>query len=138
MRTLLICIFSIFIMSYDLPTSFAASELEDKQLFEATLKRANGGEVDAQLELGNLYIQGKGVSKDYQKAKEWYEKAAKQGHAIAQYNLSILFITGQGIQKDYQKAREWLEKAAQQGYAEAQYRLGSMYVDGEYVRQDYQ
>ena len=43
-------------------------------------KKAQKGNVKSQVQLGNCYIQGLGVSKDTLKAIYWYERAAKQGY----------------------------------------------------------
>ena len=37
--------------------------------------------------LGLLYQNGQGVAKDYQKAREWYQKAADAGNAWAKNAL---------------------------------------------------
>ena len=42
-------------------------------------KAAARGDVGAQVYLGNLYTEGKGVAQDYGKAAKFYEKAAAQG-----------------------------------------------------------
>ncbi len=36
---------------------------------------ANGGDPDAMMKLGDAYMAGKGVPKDYTEAKKWYDKA---------------------------------------------------------------
>ena len=38
----------------------------------------------AQYNLGRMYYEGDGVSQDYKKAAEWYNKAAIQGNSYAQ------------------------------------------------------
>jgi TPR repeat protein len=37
--------------------------------------------------LGNLYLNGNGVPKDYAEARKWYEKAAAAGNEVAKTNL---------------------------------------------------
>ena len=51
-------------------------------------RSAKGGNTDAQYELGYMYHNGIGVSKDYAKAAEWYRKAAKGGDMRARKILS--------------------------------------------------
>ena len=53
-----------------------------------------------------MYYKGQGVRQDYQKAFEWYTKAANQGHAKAQFNLGVMYEEGQGVRQDYRKAKE--------------------------------
>ena len=54
--------------------------------YEWTL-RAEQGDVDAQLNLGNMYFNGEGVPQDDKAAVKWYRLAAEQGNARAQHNL---------------------------------------------------
>ena len=84
-----------------------------------------------------MYAHGHGVPKDYEKARQWYERAAAQGDMTAQYNLGLLYADGVGVPQDYKKARQLWEQAAAQGDAKAQNNLGSMYENGEGVPQDY-
>ncbi|MBP5419901.1 MAG: SEL1-like repeat protein [Bacteroidales bacterium] len=78
------------------------------------------------------------VEQDYQKAVEWYTKAAEQGYARAQYNLGDCYKNGRGVEQDYQKAVEWYTKAAEQGDETAQCNLGNCYKNGQGVEQNYQ
>jgi TPR repeat protein len=73
--------------------------------------------------LGELYYFGLGVDKDYEKAAEWYQKAALQGDADAQYKLGVCYYYGHGTSQDHTKAVEWLQKAADQGQEDAQKKL---------------
>ena len=95
------------------------------------------GDAGAQNFLGVLYADGKGVSRDYVKARQWYEKAAAQGDAMAKYNLGLIYAQGQGVPKDYDQAQQWVEKAAVQGNASAQTYLGALYGSGKGVPQDH-
>jgi TPR repeat protein len=48
-------------------------------------KAAAQENTGAQYNLGVMYTNGKGVSKDAKQAVYWYKKAAEQGYAGAQY-----------------------------------------------------
>ena len=61
---------------------------------------ADQGQAGAQYQLGLLYGNGKGVTKDDAKARLWHEKAAIQGHTEAQVNLGILLMYARGGQQD--------------------------------------
>ena len=112
-------------------------EAEDKGDFKTALqyyeKAAKQEYADAQTALGIMYYGGDGVTQDYIKAKEWFEKAANQGDVYAQNWLGDIY----GIKQDYTKAIYWYEKAANQGYAEAQGNLGWLYYHGYGVSQNY-
>lgn len=73
----------------------------------------------------------------YEKAAEWYRKAAEQGLSEAQNNLGVMYKDGQGVKKDYQEAVRWFQLAARQGNVLAQSNLGWMYQRGRGVAQDY-
>jgi TPR repeat protein len=94
---------------------------------------------DVQFDLGLKHLNGMGVAKDYKKASEYFEEAAKRGHASAQYNLGYMYQKGDGVKKDYQRARSLYEQAAKQGHSNAQNSLGYMYDTGLGLnQQDYE
>ncbi len=93
--------------------------------------------AEADFQRGKDFDLGRGVPQDHAKAREWYEKAARQGHANAQNNLGVLYARGEGGPRDYVKAREWYEKAAAQGHAPAQFNLAGLYASGEGGPRDY-
>ncbi len=107
------------------------------QQFNEKLELAQQGDVRAQYDLGNMYLKGKGVNIDEQKAFEWLEKAAKKGYSKAEYKLGYLFLKGKGTSRNHAKAAKWLQRAARQGYSPAQFYLGKMYADGMYFKRDY-
>ena len=55
---------------------------------------AEVGDANAQFNLGAMYANGEGVSKDDAEAVKWYRLAAAQGHAKAQYILGVMYVTG--------------------------------------------
>ena len=97
---------------------------------------AEEGNAQAQLHLGMLYHQARGVPQDSTTARQWYEKAAAQGYASGQNNLGYLYNNGKGVPKDETKGVEWIRKAAEQRDANGQASLGEMYRDGRGVPQD--
>ena len=94
-------------------------------------------DANANFNLGKRYESGDGVAKDYDKAREWYEKAAAKDNSAAMNNLGMLYDYGHGVVKDYDKAREWYEKAAAKGNSDAMTNLGWLYHYGRGVAQDY-
>ena len=136
-------IIAIFVLLFYVAKSSKSPEdlyREGRTLYEKELyvdaipliqESAEKGYADAQCHLGYCYENGQGISKDEQKAVEWYKKAAEQGNPYAQYNLGNCYEYGQGVSKDEQKATEWYKKAAEQGNAEAQYNLGYSYDYGK-------
>jgi TPR repeat protein len=64
--------------------------------------------------------QGRGAQKSFQKAAQWYQKAAKQGHVQAQNNLAWLYEKGQGVEQSLVTAYACFDVAAAQGFELAQ------------------
>ena len=68
-----------------------------KEFRKITLKPLNGirlaaeqNNANAQNNLGYMYLNGYGVSKDYTEAVKWYRLAAQQGNINAKENLKEL------------------------------------------------
>lgn len=79
-------------------------------------KAATEGDVQAQVRLGFMFDQGRGVRQDYAVARQWYEKAASQGNASAQFNLGVMHEIGKSVRQDRAKAKEYYGKACDQGH----------------------
>ncbi len=117
-----------------LSTTCFAQEAPD---VKSLTKKAEAGDVTAQIALGLAYDQGKGgLEQDRRKAAEWFGKAAAQGAAEAQFNLGTMYDLGAGVKKDQAKALEFFGKAAAQGMADAQFNLANMYATGRGTEQD--
>jgi len=91
---------------------------------------AEAGDGDAQNVLGGLYLQGWGVDKDYNQAREWFEKSAAQVNPMGCYNLGGMYANGIGVEQDCDKARELVQKPAEAGNPIGQVNLGALYADG--------
>jgi TPR repeat protein len=103
----------------------------EKSLFWAE-KAAAQGSAFFEYELGNkLYL-----GNNFDKAKEWYEKAANQGFIEAMASLGAIFYNSDNKESNPYKAFEWYEKAAKLGNGRAQYVLGLMYENGKGVNKN--
>ncbi|MBQ8870892.1 MAG: sel1 repeat family protein [Alphaproteobacteria bacterium] len=99
---------------------------------EKMTRLANEGRLEAQLNLGYMYLYGQdGVQTDYKKAFQFYEMAANQNNAIALNNLGSLYFNGIGTEINYQKAAELFFKAAEQGSDDAAVNLAFIYLSSE-------
>ena len=83
-----------------------------------------------------MYYIGKGTIIDYQKAAEWFKKAAEQGMLRAQYNLAECYYEGVGVPCDKQKAVEWWTKAAGQGDRPSIIKIAYLHEVGSVVEQN--
>src|SRR5689334_14528122 len=91
---------------------------------------AEQGDAIAQIKLGGIYADGKGVERDYSAALDWFRRAADQGNARAQFNLGTMYEHGQGTSQDYNEAAKWYRLAVAQDHAGAQFNLGTLYAEG--------
>jgi uncharacterized protein len=100
---------------------------------------ADQGDAEAQIRMGIMCLEGKGVSQDFKEAVKWFRLAANQGNAEAQSFLgSIYHDGGKGVPQDYREAAKWYRLAAQQDHADSQEALGDIFYDGGIgVTQDY-
>jgi TPR repeat protein len=83
------------------------------------------GDNRAQIYLGVMYAEGRGVKQDFSEAFKWFQLAA--AHSQAQVSLGHLYAQGLGVAQDYSEANRWYRLAAAQKNAEAQYSLGLAY-----------
>jgi serine/threonine protein kinase/TPR repeat protein len=73
------------------------------------------GFLDAQGNLGVLYIYGQGVPKDEQKAVALFRDGAEKGNPLCMYFYAMCFDGGVGVDRDRKSARAWYVRAAQGG-----------------------
>src|SRR3954452_24105895 len=93
---------------------------------------AEGGDADAQFNLGQAYRLGRGVPLDLAAATIWFERAARKGHLDAQTTLGLLtFQNG-----DRAAGLKWLKAAADQGEPRALLVYGTALFNGDGVAQD--
>ena len=113
---------------------------EHRETFLQTMTRkAEEGNVDAQLSLGYMYLYGDadaGVTSDYEQAFKYYSMAAAQGDNIAINNLGSLYYSGVGTKRNPYKAAILFAKAADQGNVEAAVNLAFLYLSGSGIQQD--
>ncbi len=82
---------------------------------EMIAESARLGYAPAQSRLGLMYLTGDGVDLSYEKAFDWFTKAADQGDSEALYQLGGLFEWGNGVTESVDKAIELYSKAKELG-----------------------
>lgn len=65
------------------------------------LEAAEGGYKDGMAILGAMYLFGRGVENDGQKAEYWLKRAGGSGQVDAQSILGIMYATGQRGTEEY-------------------------------------
>ncbi len=111
----------------------------NSEAFESFKKAAEKGNVEAQVKVSAMYLEGNGTSKNYSEANKWLRKAATKGHTNSQFLLGLAYYDGeQGLKQDHTEAAKWIRKAAVNEYSLAQYILATMYVSGLGVPKNYE
>ncbi|MBF0141073.1 MAG: sel1 repeat family protein [Magnetococcales bacterium] len=81
----------------------------------ADLHAAAGlGDAKAQVQIGWLYHEGRGVPQNEAEAAKWYLKAAEGGDVGAQMLIALMLALGEGVPRDDRMANFWFQKAASQ------------------------
>ena len=100
---------------------FYSYKKDEKTAFWYT-KAAEQGLPEAQAMLWMLYLLGRGVTRNYAKARHYFEQALQGGElnveaAVAQYWLGQMYKEGIGVSKDCEKGEKLIHLAAINGYA---------------------
>ena len=102
-----------------------------------------GGSVSAEsaaaeMTAEELYLTGLDAytAGDYEKAMEYFQKAADAGNVEGWRGLGNLYAQGLGVKEDSSRALEYYRLAAAQGDAKSYYNLAIMYESGEAMEKD--
>lgn len=77
---------------------------DEKKGIELFKQSADQGTIAAQLIVGDMYRDGKGVRQDYSKAVDYYQKAAEQDNEQGLSSLAWMFQEGIGVNKNIEIA----------------------------------
>ncbi|CAO5681393.1 MAG: hypothetical protein HEEMFOPI_01493 [Holosporales bacterium] len=136
----------------------------NEKAFKCIEELATQGDTEAKIYLGICYCKGNGVTKNYEKSAEWFQKSADQKNVTSDNDLKIKknyvkalewstkdankgysaslqnlenFYNDPCVHKNYTKATEWFQKSANYGYVLAQNKLGRWNLVGFHVPQNY-
>ena len=101
-------------------------------------RKAEMGYRDAFCKLGEMYLDGKGISKDYQKAREMFEKAILDDEHFgdgysgylrdrAKAYLGVIYRDGLGVESNQIKAKTFLADSADKNDAKGMYELAILF-----------
>lgn len=82
---------------------------------QSLVRRANKGDVEAQAELGRLYLTGALFPKNYSEAFRWLELASQKGSVQAQIDLGLMYYGGIGVTQSIFDAYVWFNIASALG-----------------------
>lgn len=89
------------------------------------------GSPAAQLAIGVLKLEGKGIAKNVTEAIFWLKRAYIGKNPKSGLMLSAVYANGLGVTENMVKAREYLKGSADMGVPKAQYHYAGMLIDGD-------
>ena len=104
---------------------------KEQKAYDAFFLSAKSGDIDSQMILGEMYLDGIGVKIDHEKAFFWLSKAAGNGDIEAQYLLGFMYENGIKVAVNIPRAVTLYKKAAKQGDILSQYSLAMIYKEGK-------
>ena len=87
-----------------------STQLGFGQSIEELKKKAEKGDVQAQLLLGGKLIDGEGIQKNEREGARWLAKAVEQNDKCAKYCYGVCLTYGIGVSKDLEKAVKLLDE----------------------------
>jgi TPR repeat protein len=99
--------------------AFISTDLKaDVPSLKELRQRAESGDVNSQLELGNRYSVGSALFDEpinIEESLRWYKKAADQNDVGAQLKLARIYDNGINVPPDHKSALYWYCRAAEEG-----------------------
>ena len=115
----------------------ARERIEELKVKQAAEAKRRVEQAARDFEEGDRYLYGRGVPRDYAKAREMLEKAAAGGNGASMNALGRLYRDGLGGRRDYGKAREWFERGSTVADSHSMINYADLYREGLGVQRDY-
>lgn len=98
------------------------------ELMSWLTKAAVDGNVDAQFELGKMYLGILGVEQDEEKALKWLEEASENGNIEASYELGEIYYGEEPLLHHYDKpkAMEYYRRGAEKSHLNSMQKLADI------------
>lgn len=106
------------------------SELNISEEIISLIESAEGGDPEAQFQLGQRYRMGLDVEQNNNLALEWYSKSAEQNYARGLNAMGQMYKFGLGVEINYTEAISWYKKAIEQEHPAAMCNMADMYERG--------
>jgi TPR repeat protein len=110
---------------------------DPRQAARVILAAAGEGLVEAQLLLGQILLDGRGIERDPALARTWFEIAAAQGDAMAHNMLGRCLEHGWGGAVDWHGAASHYRHAMERGLDWAMYNYAGLLANGRGVEQSH-
>lgn len=109
----------------------SSSSPESIAEFAETRRSAEGGDVEAQLELARMLQLGVGAPQSTAQSMAWIRRSAEGGYAPAQSALGLAYALGGKVPIDRAQGEYWLRKGVAQGDVLAQTILALEFINGD-------
>lgn len=126
----------IWISARFLPEGPLEPLLSRADLLTDAINRAESGDVNAMIELADIYTEGFRVGKDDAEAFRWYKAAAESGSIDGLIGLADCYKEGCGTEKDCEAAKALLLRAGSAGSGEAFKELGDLIHEESHSSED--
>ncbi len=107
-------------------------EVDLAKSYKWFVKAADNNLAVAQFSAGMMLEHGKGVERNLQYARIYYQRAAKQGNLMSIYRLAMMNAAPieKNAEPDFKTALKWFNLSANAGLVDAQYNLAILYEKG--------
>jgi len=130
---------AMFRVAWDIVWGDPEAELEP-ELAEKALgyyfQLAQDGDCDSMLDLGAMYLDGRGVEKNESKALSWYRKAADMVYPKAFRCIGNYWMYYSDSSPDVERAFDAFVKGSICDEQNSLYELGDIYRKGDYMEKD--
>lgn len=114
------------------------NQFEDAFSYFSEALRNGYSSINMYYGLGVMYLNGRGVEKDYEKSADAFEQGYRLGDPKCGNRLGRLYEQGRGRPKDLRKAHDLYLEASRKGLPEAFLYLGNMYSQNNGIGKDLQ
>jgi len=124
-----------------LPAPAFAATTPDPAQYEKTAtayrQRADRGDAEAALQLGNLLNRGQVPVAKFGSAADWYKKGCALGNLSACHNVGVAYENGRnGVGRDYAEAATWYLQAAERAFLPSQFNLAALHANSHVTSLD--
>jgi len=102
---------------------------------QSLVDKANSGDAWSMAELGDVYRDGRNITKNEKQAFEWYKKAAEAGSGYGMARLGDWYFDGKGTTKNLTESTKWYLKGTEfehnnRLYCQQEYGIALLYGFG--------
>jgi uncharacterized protein len=107
-----IVLFPLLVIADEYYDAMGALEAgEYRQAYRGFKRLAQRENVEAQYQVGMLYLFGQGVSEDAEQGIYWLGRAAHNGSFAAANELAQIYLAGRGVTANEAEAIKWMDLA---------------------------